>query len=68
MQQELYFHGFVWENDVPVGAAIEDSSVQQRRNIAVNGLHITSNAPCNFTDGYRTCSAENLEKLPAFCG
>jgi len=50
MQQELDFHRFERKNDAPVVGAIEDSSIEQCGNIAMNGLHITTNPPRSFAD------------------
>jgi len=50
LQQKLNFHSFEGENDMPVIRAIENSSIKQCSNIAMDGLNIAPDSPRSFAD------------------
>src|SRR5437667_11439330 len=65
-KQEFDFHGLERKDNPAAVRAVEDPSVEKRRDVAVHRLDVAADTPRRFANGDGACTAQRLEELPSF--
>jgi hypothetical protein len=60
-------HSIERENDIPVGFALEEASIEQRMHIAMDCFDVAPNPARHLADGHAPLPCHGLEELPPLC-
>ena len=65
LEQELDLDRLIRKLDAPRGTAVENTGIEQSGHVAMNRLHVSSDAASCFANRDGACTTQGLQKFPA---
>jgi len=66
MQSEIDAHGAVRKMNAAIAHAIEHAGIQERMHVAMDRLHIATDAPSYLSKGHGILPRHRFKDVPAF--